>query len=271
MKSAYMKYLFNAWEDVVNKIRAATHTLLMFDFDGTLTPIVDTPEMATLYERSRNFLKSLVRCRNFTIAIISGRAINDLQCKVAVPGIIYAGNHGLEIEGPNLRFVHPIANEVKPVLRVMGLVLKKALGAISGAIVEDKGLTLSVHYRLVEGEKGHQVKNILENTVGVAEVLGKVKTTSGKKVHEVRPNVLWDKGKAVRYIMKRFDRGGRMSGLLPIYMGDDLTDEDAFRVVENYGGVAVYVGGENLQSAASYYLKSTGDVDDFMKELLRLD
>ena len=270
-ESVLMKYLFDSWETIVSKIKEARHAMLMFDFDGTLTPIVDTPEMAKLYEQTRVLLKSLARSHNFTVAVVSGRAINDLQCKVAVPGIIYAGNHGLEIEGPGMSFVHPIIDEIKPVLRVIGLVLKKTLGTMRGVVVEDKGLTLSVHYRLVDDEKAYEVKSIVENTVGVAEVLGKVRTTPGKKVHEVRPNVPWDKGKAIKYIMKRYGKGGRKSGLLPIYLGDDLTDEDAFSVVESYGGIAVYVGGENNLSIASYYLNSSGEVDELIKELLRLD
>jgi trehalose 6-phosphate phosphatase len=266
-----MQYIFDTWKTIANKIRAASHTLLMFDFDGTLTPIVDTPEMAELSEESRKLLKSLARCPNSTIAIISGRAINDLQSKIEIPGIIYAGNHGLEIQGPDLAFVHPITEEVGPVLRMIALVLKKALGAIRGAIVEDKGLTLSVHYRLVDDQEVDEVKDILDSTVGVAAVLGKVRTTSGKMVHEVRPAVPWDKGKAVKLLMKRYGKGGRQSGLLPLYVGDDLTDEDAFKVIESYGGIAVYVGGENHQSSASYYLKFTEEVDNLIKELLRLN
>ena len=266
-----MQYLFDAWQIIVDKIRTASHTLFMFDFDGTLTPIVDTPEMAELHEESRELLKSLARCSNSTVAIISGRAINDLQSKIGIPGIIYAGNHGLEIQGPDLAFVHPITEEVGPVVRMVALLLKKALGAIRGAIVEDKGLTLSVHYRLVDDQEVDEVKDILDSTVGLAAVLGKVRTSSGKMVHEIRPAVPWNKGKAVKLLMKRYGKGGWQSGLLPIYVGDDLTDEDAFQVIENYGGVTVYVGGENHQSSASYYLKSTGEVANLIKELLRLN
>lgn len=266
-----MQYLFDEWETIANKIRTASHTLLMFDFDGTLTPITDTPEMANLHEESRRLLKNLARCSNFTVAIISGRALNDLQSRIEIPGIIYAGNHGLEIQGPELAFVHPIKEEVEPVLRMIALILKKALGAIRGAIVEDKGLTLSVHYRLVDDQEIDEVKDILDSAVGIAAVLGKVRTTSGKMVHEIRPAVPWNKGKAVKLLMKRFGKGGRQSGLLPLYIGDDLTDEDAFKVIESYGGIAVYVGDENDQSVANYYLKSTGDVANIMKELLRLD
>jgi trehalose 6-phosphate phosphatase len=266
-----MQYLFDSWESVTNKIQAARHVLLMFDFDGTLTPIVDTPEIADLHVQTRVLLRGLSRYKKFTVAVISGRALNDLQSKIAVPGIIYAGNHGLEIEGPELSFIHPITEEIKPALRIMGIVLKKALGAIQGAMVEDKGITLSIHYRLVDDGKAQQVKDIVENTVGVAEMLGKVRTRSGKMVYEIMPAVSWDKGKAVKYIMKRYGRGGRQSGLLPIYFGDDLTDEDAFKVIESYGGTAIYVGDENKQSAAGYYLKSNWEVDDFMRLLLRLN
>ena len=244
--------------------------MLMLDFDGTLTPIVDTPERAKLHEQTKELLKSLVRSRSFTVAIVSGRTINDLRSRVAVPGVIYAGNHGLEIEGPGLNFVHPITDEIRPVLRIMGLVLKKTLGAIRGVIVEDKGLTLSIHYRLVDGEKAYEVKDIIRDTIGIAEILGKVTTTSGKKVHEIRPNVAWDKGKAVKYIMRQYGKRGGSSRLLPMYLGDDLTDEDAFRVIESYGGVAVYVGGEYNISNASFYLNSSDEVAQLIKKLLML-
>jgi len=263
-----MLYLFKEWKTIADKIRTASHTMLMFDFDGTLTPIVDTPEIADLSEESRRLLKNLSRHPNFTVAIISGRALKDLQDKVGIPEIIYAGNHGLEIQGPDLAFVHPIKEEVKPVLRIIALALKKTLGAIRGAIIEDKGLTLSVHYRLVDDQEIDEVKDILDSTVGVAAVLGKVRTTSGKMVYEVRPAVPWDKGKAVKLLMKRYGKGGWKSGLLPLYIGDDLTDEDAFKVIENYGGITIYVGEGNNQSAASYYLKSTEEVANLIEELL---
>jgi trehalose 6-phosphate phosphatase len=224
-----------------------------------------------LHRESRQLLKALVRKHRFTIGIISGRALNDLRNRVDVNGIIYAGNHGLEIKGPGMEFIHPLTEETGSVIRVLSKMLSNSLSTIRGAVVEDKGSTLSVHYRMVEDEeKIEEVKNAFEQVVGVARSLGKIKTTSGKKVHEVRPNVPWHKGKAVKFIMKRYAKNGRQSGLLPIYVGDDLTDEDAFEVIEGYGGISIYVGSEDSQTVARYLLNSIAEVAEFIQRVVIL-
>ncbi len=136
--------------------------------------------------------------------------------------------------------------------------------------MENKGLSLSIHYRLAEEHRAREVERIVTQVVGGAEAAGKAKITSGKKVYEVRPAVTWDKGKAVKLLMKRYGKGGRKSGLLPIYLGDDLTDEDGFKVVENYGnGISVFVGEPNQYSAARSFLKSPAEVAVFLGMLLR--
>jgi trehalose 6-phosphate phosphatase len=233
---------------------------------------VDRPEQANLSSEARHVLRILSRKRRFSIGIISGRALNDLRNRVDVKGIIYAGNHGLEIKGPGMEFIHPLTDEIGSVINVLGKMLSKSFGKMKGTVVEDKGLTLSVHYRQAEDEETeHKIKDAFERVVGVARTLGKVRTTSGKKVYEVRPNVPWHKGKATKFIMKRYAKSGRTSGLLPIYVGDDLTDEDAFKVIEGYGGISIYVGSENPQSAASYRLDSPVEVTAFMRRLLMIE
>ena len=189
--------------------------------------------------------------------------------KVGISGIIYAGNHGLEIEGPGISFVSPLAEEFKPVLRQMHYVLSQALGGVKGVLVEDKGLTLSVHYRQVADDKIAEVKDIFERITGDAARPGRIRITSGKKVYEIRPAIAWDKGEVVKILMERCGEGGRRSGLLPIYIGDDATDEDGFRAVENYrGGISVFVGGKNSPTSARYFLESPGEVARFLSLLL---
>jgi trehalose-phosphatase len=265
-----MKYVFDAWEDITGQIRAHSSVLLLFDFDGTLTPIVDSPELAKLSNESRELLKILAAVKGFTLGIISGRAISDLVNRVNIHNIIYAGNHGLEIKGPELSFIHPLTQEFKSTIRILGQVMNKTMSGIKGLFVEDKGLTISVHYRLVNSQdEERQVKNMFERIVGVARMLGKVKTTSGKKVFEVRPAVNWDKGKAVEHVLKHLrQRGKYRDKVLPLYLGDDLTDEDAFRSVARYGGISIFVGEPGQESSATYYLHSTDDVKLFMHKLL---
>jgi len=264
-----LEHLLSAWPKIIKQLKSARHTLLLLDYDGTLTPIMERPELANLPESTRLMLEALAQRYNFTVGVISGRALADLKDKVSIPGIIYAGNHGLEIEGSGISFVNPLAEELRPILRIMHYVLSRTLGAIKGVLVENKGLSLSVHYRLVEERRAREVERIVKRVVGGAEATGQTKITSGKKVYEVRPAVTWDKGKAVKLLMKRYGKGGRKSELLPIFLGDDLTDEDGFRVIENYGsGISVFVGEEAQHSTARYFLKSPSEVAIFLDMLL---
>ncbi len=180
-----MQHVFSAWRQLAVRIKAASRIFLLSDYDGTLTPIVDRPEMANLPRRTGELLQEIAHQRRYVVGIISGRALADLQRKVGLKGIIYAGNHGLEIEGPGISFVNPVAAEIKPLMRLLDQVLSKALGWTNGALVEDKGLTLSVHYRMVDEGKTDDVKNIFERVVATTRSLGKIRTTAGKKVLEV--------------------------------------------------------------------------------------
>jgi len=264
-----LEHLLSVWPRIATLLGEARRILLLTDYDGTLTPIVARPELAYLPEKTRNLLQALAQEGRFTVGVISGRALPDLKDKVNVKGIIYAGNHGLEIEGPGINFVNPVAEDLMPLLRIIYYVLTRTLGAIKGVLVEDKGLSLSVHYRQVAEDKAEEVKNSLEEAVSGVQAMGKVKITSGKKVYEVRPSVDWHKGKAIRLLMKRYGKGGRRSRLLPIYLGDDLTDEDGFKIIESYGGgISVFVGDEKGETAARYFLKSPIEVALFLGRLL---
>ena len=263
-----MQHLFSAWQDLSKRLKSARRVLLLCDYDGTLTHIVDRPELANLSEKARQMLQALARQSHFTIGIISGRALSDLKQKVGVSNIIYAGNHGLEIEGPGIGLVNPLAAEMKPVIRLINQVLNKALAPIRGVQVEDKGLTISVHYRMVEESKSEEVTNAFERVIATARSLGKVRITSGKKVYEVRPAVQWDKGEAIGLLIERFGKTKAKNELLPIYLGDDQTDEDGFRVIEKHDGISVFVGDMTGASKARYYLKSPAEVEEFLERLI---
>jgi trehalose-phosphatase len=262
-----MRYLFDVWDEVAHRLKSANHILLLLDYDGTLTPIVDKPELAVLPQEIKKLLRKLAKNRRYTVGIISGRALADLKSKVDLEGIIYAGNHGLEIEGFGSSFLEPIAEEMRPFLQMLNQALSATLRGIKGVFVEDKGLTVSVHYRLVDDIEEGRVKDTFRKVTDTLCVMGKIRITQGKKVYEIRPPVDWDKGKAIAWLMAECREVRGKGGALPIYLGDDLTDEDGFKAIERNDGISIFVGEGSLQSAARYFLKSPEEVAQFLKML----
>jgi trehalose 6-phosphate phosphatase len=220
-----------------------------------------------LPKRVRQLLQSLNDQRKFVVGIISGRGLDDLKGRVAINNIIYAGNHGLEIDSSAINFVNPVAEEVRPVFRLMSQVLSKAFQHIKGVLVEDKGLTLSVHYRMVPDERLNDVKTVFEGVISVAQSLKQVKVTLGKRVYEIRPPVDWDKGKAIDLLMDRLNNLTGNGETLPIFLGDDRTDEDGFKVINRYRGIPIFVGNEPGDTVARYYLSSPHEVEEFLNLL----
>ena len=146
--------------------------------------------------------------------------------------------------------------------------LSAALRGIKGVFVEDKGLTLSVHYRLAEGSEIDKVDDAFTKITDPLNVTGQIKVTRGKKVYEIRPPVDWNKGKAIRWLMARLKQQMKgKAGVLPVYLGDDLTDEDGFNVVEQNNGISVFVGEGEIQTAARYFLKSPHEVTELLRML----
>jgi trehalose-phosphatase len=262
-----MRYLFDVWDEVAHRLKAANHVLLLSDYDGTLTPIVNKPELAVLPQEIKKLLRKLAKNHRYTVGIISGRALADLKSKVGLEGVIYAGNHGLEIEGFGSNFLEPIAEEMRPFLQMLHQALSVTFRGIRGVFVEDKGLTLSVHYRSVGHSDEIILKDAFRRVTDPLHVTGRIKVTQGKRVYEIRPPVDWDKGKAIAWLMAKFTEVRGRGGALPIYLGDDLTDEDGFKVIEKNDGISIFVGEGSLQSAAHYFLKSPEEVAQFLKML----
>ncbi|MBI2853502.1 MAG: trehalose-phosphatase [Chloroflexi bacterium] len=263
-----MEHLFLSWPEVSRQLKAARRVALFSDYDGTLAPIVERPELAEMPGETRKLLEIFARQRRHTVGILSGRALSDLRDRLNIKGIVYAGNHGLEIEGPGIHFVDPVAEELRPILKLMHRALTRALRAIRGILVENKGLTLSVHYRLAGDQEEGQVRSIFDGVVANARSLGKIRVTNGKKVLEVRPPVDWDKGRAIVFLIDAYARRNGKDRALPIFLGDDLTDEDGFKVLKERNGISIYVGEESTCSSARYFLKSPDEVREFLARLL---
>lgn len=197
---------------------------LFLDFDGTLAPIVEHPECAKLPASTANSLSALAKRSNGLVIVISGRALLDVQERVGLQSIHYAGNHGLEIAGPTgLHFVEPTAKKQVENLARRSVELASRLAEIPGVRVEPKGLTTSIHYRRVDPSDWNRVKQIIEQVVSPDDP--DFGLHGGKRVHEIRPRVDWNKGKAAAWMLRRLERQQGCT----FFLGDDETDEDAFR------------------------------------------
>lgn len=265
-----MEHLFQSWDGFSRACRAASHVLLFCDYDGTLTPIVSRPEEALLSEGVRGLLGVLAAKSKVSLGIISGRSLAEIKAMVGVAGIYYAGNHGLEIEGPGLKYVSREAGEGRALIEELAGQLAGALENIAGTIVEDKGLSLSVHYRLVKAGEAKAVAEIFNSVTRVPLQEGRIRITTGKKVFEVRPPIDWNKGKALEKIAGEIKAALNLKQALTVYLGDDNTDEDAFRILCPPEGRGIFVGGENKSSAAGYYLDSPAEVAEFLSRMLDL-
>jgi len=264
-----MKSLLALKRTLAEKNTAHQHLLLLLDYDGTLTPIVSTPGQAKLKAQTRKTVKRLVARSRITVGIISGRALVNVRQMVKLPGIIYAGNHGLELRGRGITFIHPKARAAKPALLKLAHKLRGRLARVPGATVENKTLTLSIHYRNVPKRLWKSVTaTILELTRSLRRKK-KVKLTCGKCVTEIRPFTNWGKGACVGMIYDRMKRRwGKL--LFVMYIGDDRTDEDAFRAVNRREGISALVSSTKRPSKASYRLLSTTQVASCLKYLATL-
>lgn len=262
-----MEHLFSKWDELKGDF-TNRHTCLFIDYDGTLTPIAEHPDKAVICQGMRNILRDLSTKPGCSIGIISGRSLKDIKSMVGLEGIIYVGNHGLEIEGPKIKFKSQISSRLASIIRNLKEELTDKLSGIKGIFVEDKNVTLSVHYRLATRSGYLSARKIIEEVIRPLSARNKIKVSYGKKVTEIRPPVQWNKGKVVAWLLARqtFILGDYP--IMPVYLGDDATDEDAFAMLKNKG-LTIYIG-RPKKSQARYYLKDTREVFEFLKKILCL-
>lgn len=254
-----MKYL---WEDpdVLKVIAANQKVSLFLDYDGTLTPITETPEKAQLSLTTKHELQMLSQITKYQVTIISGRALENVRHLVGIDGINYVGNHGYEIMLPGVEVGSLATHEYYELLERLKNEISQKLAEFPGAFIEDKGVTISVHYRQVSFDQAVVVEHALYRIAQGYFDRNEVQINLGKKVFEIRPPLDWNKGKAVLWILER-QKG------FPVYIGDDTTDEDAFLAIKGMG-ITVYVGKKDqASSCAQYYLNNTGEVIKFLEYL----
>ncbi|CAO2839042.1 unnamed protein product [Amaranthus hypochondriacus] len=257
---------------------------LFLDYDGTLSPIVDNPDLAFMSDDMRSAVKDVAKM--FPTAIISGRSRDKVYEFVGLSELYYAGSHGMDIVSPaNGSAVlngHPNcvkltdnqgkeavlfqpASEFLPMIEEVYNSLVETTKDIAGATVENNKFCVSVHYRNVEEDYW---KIIALRVAGILKEYPSLKLTHGRKVLEVRPVIDWNKGKAVEFLLDSLGLNDS-DDVLPIYFGDDRTDEDAFKFLrEKNQGYGILVSSKPKETHAFYSLKDPSEVMEFLKALV---
>jgi len=239
---------------------------VFYDFDGTLSEIVEDPDSARLFDGAADALTSLsAAC---PVAILSGRDLADVRQRVGLPGLWYAGSHGFELTGPDgTHHQNSEAAASIPVLAGAAADLADQLGHIPGVVVEHKRFGVAVHYRNAARDRVGEVAAAVR-TAGQRTAL---RVTTGREVIELRPNIDWDKGKTLHWVLDYIRDNEAAGPLLPIYLGDDITDEDAFDAVDD-DGIAILVRHSDdgdRATAARYALDDPDRVREFTERLAR--
>lgn len=281
-----MKYpsALTLFEQITNFAKGKKIALFL-DYDGTLSPIVDNPDNAFMTDAMRTAVKNVAKY--FPTAIISGRSRDKVFEFIGLTELYYAGSHGMDILGPvkesgsggdhpncirstdkqgkEVNLFQP-ASEFLPMIDEVFSSLVENTKDIKGSNVENNKFCVSVHYRNVDEKSWPLIAQIVHD---VLKDFPRLRLTLGRKVLEVRPVIDWNKGKAVEFLLESLDLSDR-DDVLPIYVGDDRTDEDAFKVLrEGNRGYGILVSSVPKETNASYSLRDPSEVMDFLKSLVR--
>ncbi len=234
--------------------------VIFIDYDGTLTPIVSRPDQAVLSEPMRLALQRLAR--QTVVTVLSGRDRASAERMVGLPELYYAGSHGFDISGPD-GFAHENEEGVafRPVLEQVAAELEEAIKPFSGAWVDRKRFAVAVHNRQV---RDAWLPRLEAAVAAVAARHPELRTTGGKRIIELRPAIEWDKGKALRWLLHALNLEG--PEIVPMFIGDDETDEDAFAAVEK-DGIGIRVGHDDMPTRARYMLRDPDEVRRFLERL----
>ena len=243
----------------------ARQPAVFFDFDGTLSEIVDDPDSARPAAGAGEALQKLAA--HCPVAVLSGRDLADVTERVGLPGIWYAGSHGFELTAPDgTHHQNEAAAAAIPVLERVAARLRDQLGSIPGVVVEHKRFGVAVHYRNAARDRVGEVAA----AVRAAGQRDGLRVTTGREVIELRPDIDWDKGKTLRWVIDHLHHAGSGS-LMPIYLGDDITDEDAFDAVRHDGVPIVvrHTDDGDRATAALFALDNPARVTEFTDRLAR--
>ncbi|KAJ4814510.1 Trehalose 6-phosphate phosphatase [Rhynchospora pubera] len=250
-------------------------SIVMFlDYDGTLSPIVDNPDRAFMDDEMRDAVREVASC--FPTAIVTGRSRDKVYKFVKLEELYYAGSHGMDIQGPKkgpkftkikekaVVLFQP-ASKFLPLIREVYKLLVERTKSTPGAKVENNKFCLSVHFRCVDPQKW---SSLAEQVNAIIKEYPNLRLTRGRKVLEIRPIIRWDKGKALEFLLESLGFAD-LHSVFPIYIGDDQSDEDAFKVLQHRRqGAGILVSKSPKETGASYSLREPAEVMKFLHGLV---
>lgn len=247
---------------LIKKFLSGKRPSLFLDYDGTLTSNTAKPEDVDLSPSMKEILATLLK--KYPAAVISGRKIRDLIAAANMEGFVYSGNHGLEIKSEDFSMLYDIGKEARKEFASIEASLAPLVNRFKEVELENKELTFTMHYWRLDSRSEEFFREGFFEAMTPFVERGAIRIARGKRSYEIRPNVRWDKGRAVGWILER----KRFIGTTPIYMGDDETDKDGFRDVRGRG-ISVFVGG--ITDDADFYLIKLAEVKTFLRWLAEED
>ncbi|MEK7539388.1 MAG: trehalose-phosphatase [Patescibacteria group bacterium] len=261
-----MKNLFDDIQKIKKLIEKKGGAVLLLDFDGVLSAIAPTPDEAFISDENTALLKECAK--RFPVAIITGRELSDIKKKMNIKGLSYIASHGLEWEEDEKYHIKPIPKETIKTINSAKQKIKSLISCYPGMIFEDKSFMLAIHYRIMNPNLVSKFKREIKKILKPILKNNKLRLDHNLKTFELRPEIDWDKGDSVLWAEEHFNKKTGKN-FRPIYIGDSLTDEDAFTALKK-DGITIRVG-EKKKSAARWYLRDQKEVSLFLKWLLSLD
>ncbi len=255
-----MKYCLSMLCELDAMLAGKNRVLIASDFDGTLCPIAGSPSEVQLAPAMLEVLRRTAACPRLSLAVISGRALSDIQCRLPF-NIFFAGNHGLEVAGGGLAYEHSGARQLRSSVSGACRILSDTVRQWPGAWVEDKGLSATLHFRQVDQRHHNPMLFSMRRSLGALGASLSLRV--GRQALEIRPKVPWDKGNALRYLL---EKAGPFDAC--VCLGDDQTDESMFRA--NSGQMNIRIGRSASRTAATHYLLDPAEVAIVLSHIVDL-
>jgi trehalose 6-phosphate phosphatase len=248
---------------IEERLAAAERVRLFLDYDGTLADFAPTPEHMDPNPEVVDLLTRLASHPRFRVAVVSGRRLSHVERLVPVEGVLLAGTYGVELRLPDGERVDRVPYElVRPPLEAVKPQWATLIEGREGFFLEDKGWALALHARFAE-ERDADVVLTAARAVGGKVPPDLFRVLGGHRFLEIGPQ-LAHKGRTVEYLVTRYP----WLGALPVYLGDDDKDEEAFGVIKAYAGIAILVGSKPRETRADGRLASPQAACRWLEALL---